>query len=313
LPLDYEAAKALLDATFPQAEVDFAAVTPPNADATFREACDAVFHSDTQAYREVLLGCVLARIQDKTINIRQPYVNQGNRAFNGRTLDEQAVNPFLQSRRVPCSRGPYLSAFRRSVQFDEQTRKGVRDKAGYDQLLVAIGRVEAATSAPSLALLLRYMLYKFVELREAAHIGITTLQRVSLEQYDALLSGLLAAPSQGRFPVLLLVATFKAISTYFGQNWTLDFQGINAADAAAGVGGDITIRSGDQILLVAEVTERIVNRDRVVATFQAKIAPQRIEEYLFFIRPEGATADARQQAHQYFAQGHEVNFLEIKT
>ncbi len=313
MPLNYDSARMLLEATVPQAEADFAIGSVPNADATFRQACEAIFGSQTQAYREVLLGCVLARIQDRSINIRQPYVNQGEYAFNGRTLDQQVVNRFLRSKRIPSSTGPYLSAFRRSVQFTEATRQGLRDKTGYDQLLVALGRLEAETADHELLTVLRFILYKFIELRDAAHIGLTTLQRVSLDQYDALITGLLATPSQGRFPVILLVATFRAIGSYFGQKWVVEMQGINEADSPSGAGGDITIKSGNQTVLVAEVTERPVDISRVVATFQTKIAPQQIDEYLFFIRPSGASPEARQQAHQYFAQGHEVNFLEIKT
>ncbi len=159
----------------------------------------------------------------------------------------------------------------------------------------------------------RFVLFKFVELREAAHIGLTNLQKISLDQYDTLITSLLGTASQGRFPVILLVATFKAINEYFGQNWSVEMQGINEADSPSGAGGDITIKSGDETVLVAEVTERPINLSRVVATFQTKISPHQIEDYLFFIKPNGASVEARQQAHQYFAQGHEVNFLEVKT
>ncbi len=64
--------------------------------------------------------------------------------------------------------------------------------------------------------------------------------------------------------------------------------------------------------MAAEVTERPVDRTRVVATFNTKIAPHGIEDYLFFVKVSGVSEDARRQAHQYFSQGHEVSFLEIK-
>ncbi len=312
MPLDHERAKTLLSGTFAQAEAHFATRDILQADPAFMTACEVVFHSSTQSYREVLLGCVLARIQDHNIDVRKPYVNQGTDAFNGRTLDERVVNPFLQSKRVPCSRSPYLATFRRSVQFVPEIRQSQRDRAGYDAFLAAISVLEAETRDQALQTMLGFMLYKFVELREASNIALSTLQRVSLDQYDALITGLLATPSQGRFPVVLLVATFRAISGYFEQGWTVDVQGINQPDGPSGAGGDITIKKDDKTLLVAEVTERPVDIARVVATFQTKIAPNQIEDYLFFIRPSGASLEARRQAHQYFAQGHEVNFLEIK-
>jgi hypothetical protein len=50
----------------------------------------------------------------------------------------------------------------------------------------------------------------------------------------------------------------------------------------------------------------------VASTFNTKIAPQGIEDYLFFVPMENLSEDARSQASQYFAQGHEVNFLDVK-
>ncbi len=61
------------------------------------------------------------------------------------------------------------------------------------------------------------------------------------------------------------------------------------------------------------MTERPVDRSRVVSTFNTKIAPAGIEDYLFFVRPSAPIDEAKQQARQYFSQGHEVNFVEIRN
>jgi hypothetical protein len=55
-----------------------------------------------------------------------------------------------------------------------------------------------------------------------------------------------------------------------------------------------------------------IDRNRVAATFNTKIAPNGIEDYLFFVRLAGVAPEAMAQARQYFTQGHEVNFLETK-
>ncbi len=312
--LDYAAARALLDSTFAEVERafadgrDFAPAVPEEVKA----ACAAVFASSTQAYRETLLGCLLARIQHRTIDLRLPYVNQGPNAFNGRTLDEQAVNPFLTDNRIPCSRGPYLSTFRRSVQFDEGTRKGLRDKTGYDAFLGILGYLEGADDDRALRDFLAHLLTQFAKLRESAEIPLSRLQRLSLTQFDQLVSRLLAVPSGGRFPVLLAVAAFTAIKAHFKlDDWEIASQGINVSDAASGVGGDITISSGGEILMAAEVTERPIDRARVVATFNAKIVQSGIRDYLFFSKGV-VEKDAELQARRYFAQGHEVNFMDLR-
>jgi len=313
MPIDYPAARQLLEEVLIGAETDLLQEEVPQASAEVREACTVIFESNTQAYRETLLGCTIARIQDKRVDIRKPYTNQGPRAFNGRTLDERVVNPFLHDKRIPSSRGPYLGVFRRSVQFNAATRGGVRDKDGYDAFLALISYLQSISNDSTLRGFLRYLIYNFLKLREAGDVPLARLQRISLEQYDTLLSGLLASASGGRSPVLLVVATFKAIKEYFELDWEISYQGINVADRASGVGGDVTIKSRGRVVMAAEITERPVDRSRVVATFNTKIAPAGIEDYLFFAKPATLAPEARKQALQYFSQGHEVNFIEIKT
>jgi hypothetical protein len=312
MPIDYEGAREILREQFREAEDRLLTGRLPVAPGSTEAPFETVFASSTQAYREALLGCCIARIQDKLLNIRLPYINQGGGAFNGRTLDERVVNPFLQANRIPGSRGPYLGVFRRSVRFDESTWAGLRDKSGYDAFLDLIAYLEDTGDNGELIAFARYLLYKFAVLREAHAIPLSRLHRISLEQYDALISGLLTVPSGGRLPVLLVVATFLSIKEFFDLDWAIDYQGINVADMAAGAGGDITISKAGQVLMSAEITERDIDPSRVAATFNTKIAPKGIEDYLFFVRLAGVDPHARELARQYFAQGHEVNFIEIK-
>ncbi|MCL4460055.1 MAG: restriction endonuclease, SacI family [Chloroflexi bacterium] len=284
-PIDYNAARNLLDREFAEVESQFLQGTSQQSKSSLMPHFDIIFRSQTQAYREVLLGCVIARLQDRAIDIHKPYVNQGPHAYNGRTLDERVVNPFLQDKRVPSSRGPFLSTFRRSVGFDSSTRDGLRDKEGFDALLSLIDYVAGENNDANLLAFLRYLLFRFLELRREVDIPPSRLQRISLEQYDDLITGLLSTLSGGRFPVILVEAAFEAIRDSFGLSWQIESQGINVADRPSGAGGDVTIKSGDTILLAAEITERPVDKSRVVATFNTKIAPQGIEDYLFFVRP----------------------------
>ena len=176
-----------------------------------------------------------------------------------------------------------MSVFRRSIQFDQSTRAGLRDQEGYDALLTLIEYLESI-SEPSQFNFLHYVLYKFAELREKGLITLYRPQLLSLNQYEVLSSGLLSTQSGGRFPVLLVVAVFKTIKNFFGlKEWNIVWQGINVTDMASGVGGDVTITRGNQTLLAVEVTERPLDRSRVVATFNTKIAPGGIEDYLFFL------------------------------
>jgi hypothetical protein len=202
IPIDYQRASVLLSDAFSSAQQDLANNAEPPVDASVAEACQGVIRSATQAYREVLLGCVLAKLLNPAVNVRKPYAGQGDDAFNGRTLDERVVNRFLKHQRIPSSAGSYLSVFRRSVQFVPDTHGGLRDKVAYDALLRVLDYVDAGNLA-DLMQLLRHLLFQFARLREEATIPLARPGRISLDQFDAVLGELLANPSGGRFPLLL--------------------------------------------------------------------------------------------------------------
>jgi hypothetical protein len=311
--LDYKKAEEILSSSFKSAEREvLTSSRGASKDSSLSNDLDAVFGSTTQAYREVLLGCLLARILEPAIDISKPYVGLGESAFNGRTLDEKVINPFLQNHSIPCSRGPYLSVFRRSVRFVPETRAGVRDKIGFDALLSSIDRIMATKDRGELDQVFHELLLRFVELREAANVPISKIRQISVEQYGILFDGLLSFPSGGLIPTLLVVTTFKTIANSFNLDWGIEWQGINVADRAAGAGGDVTLSSNGKTILAVEVTERPIDKTRVVATFNTKIAPQGIEEYLFLVSGSGPSEDAIGVARQYFAQGHEINFAHIR-
>lgn len=311
--IDYDQARKVLDEHFRQVEethlTDKYQVPPAEVEA----ACNIVFNSNTQAYREVLLGCVVAKLLDPRINIRQPYVDQSEAAFSGRTLDERVINPFLQTAQMPSSRGPYLAVFRRGVQFVPSTRVGLKDKNGYDALLQMFDYIELQSEPSAINILLDYVLHKFVALREEADIQIARLPRISLAQYGTLLAGLLGTPSGGRIPVILVVAMLKTIRTVFKLDWEIEYSGINVADAAAGATGDISVKSAGSPVMILEVTERPVEASRVQSTFRAKIATSGVVDYLFLVDLERVSTDAFDEARKYFAQGYEVNFVDVTT
>jgi hypothetical protein len=309
--LDYDAARELLKNGFDAAERAYATQKTLPVWLTLIKPTDLLFSSSTQAFREAFVGCLLARILDHRINIRLPYMNQGDDAFNGRTLDERVVNPFLRDKSVPCSTGPYLSALRRNVQFNEDTAKGIRDKQAYFALLSVLSDLETTDKEVSEEYLV-YLLYQFVALRDSAQITLSKIKRFRLDQHESLVQSLLQTPSGGLLPVLLSAAMFQTIQGCFSLPWEIEWQGINVADRASGVAGDITVKRDGQVVLAVEVTERPIRRDRVVSTFNTKIAPFGLDDYLFFFTAAPPTEDARATARQYFAQGHDINFVPIK-
>jgi hypothetical protein len=306
--IDYMEARTALESFFADAEADSRGNQVVKVARRVEAAAEILFGSSVQSCREALVGCALARILDAEIDITQPYMNLSENAFNGRTLDERVINPFLHEKEIPSSKGPYLAAFRRSVSFSPETQKGMRDKDAFGAMLAVIDELKAAGREEA-ERCLRYLLTKFVELREKSHIALARIKRLSIDQYAKLIKELLETASGGLLPVLLTVAMFTAIKEVYGLPWAIDSQGINVSDAASGAGGDVTVRTNDKILIAVEVTERIIDESRIRSTFRTKILPNKIDDYLFLFSGERPSEEARERARSYFAQGHEVNFV----
>lgn len=314
MPFDEQGLKILLNEHFDKVENSFISGESPRILPYLQEDFDIIFLSSTQAYREVLLGCLLVRITDKTKDVHLPYVRMGVSAFSGRSLDERIVNPFLREKRIPLSRGPYLSVFRRQVRFDTATREGLRDQRGFDSFLRILDFIAHEEDHERLLSLLDYLLYRFILLREAARVSLTKLDRISLSQYKRLIGGLITRPSGGVFPFILVLSMLETVTICFSIDWRVEFQEINVADRASGVGGDIVLkdRGEERDVLTIEVTERVVDAHRIIATFTEKIAPLNITDYVFAVRLNQIDERANKQAERYFPQGYEINFVDIE-
>jgi hypothetical protein len=313
MPIDYSQARTLLENEFANVEggtIAGAEAGSKNPDAQLARDLDTVFRSETLSYREALLGCIVARIQDRSIDLSKPYVNQGVGAFNGRSLDELVVNPFLSKRRIPCTRGPYLSKFRRSIRFDRSLSVGTRDVEACEAFVRCVDRLQQMKLDSEIEEALKGALARFAAARELSVVPINRIQRLNLDQYEDLVKRLLSAKSGGRFPLFIVVASLHGVAVATKAAWRMEWQEINVADSPSGAVGDVTIFDGSAVVLAAEVTEREVDAGRLVSTFNAKIGPASMPDYLFF-STKTVSDETRQQAFRYFAQGHEVNFLNV--
>jgi hypothetical protein len=308
--LDYDEARKELIVNLRKVEDNLFSNNAIGTNEVTEKDFETLFASNTQAFREVLVGCCLARILDSEVDVRLIYVNQGERSFNGRTLDEKVVNPFFKEHEIPSSKGPYLAVFRRSVDLVPDTAKGMRDKSGFFAMLRVL-EVLGRSSREEAREILRRLLAEFVRLRNRSTISLARINRLSLEQHLALVGRLLEVKSGGLIPVILSVAGLRSIDRIYGLGWEIVWQGINVADAASGAGGDITVLRDGKVLFAVEVTEREIDGARVRSTFASKIAPKALQDYLFFFTLSPPSASAAAVARAYFAQGHDINFLSV--
>jgi hypothetical protein len=104
--IDYAKLAALLEEEFEAALGLYLKGSRPVIPKEITTAVETLFLARTQSFREALVGSFLAKICDTKIDVRLPYANQGENAFQGRAVDEDVLNPFLQQRQIPCSKDP---------------------------------------------------------------------------------------------------------------------------------------------------------------------------------------------------------------
>jgi SacI restriction endonuclease len=207
-----EAAKALLADVFEQAEEDFRAGVEIALTADVAAAIERLFVSETQAYREALVGCAVARILDPEIDIRLPATDDGETAFSGRSLADHAITPFLRTRAIPISASPYLSALRGGARFVAGGEPRIqRDKPGFEALVTAVASLQNLGNSEATTFL-RFLLRRFIQLRESVKIALKKIAKPNLRQLNALIAGLLGVKSGGRFPAFLATAMFQTLS-----------------------------------------------------------------------------------------------------
>ncbi len=302
-------ALAVLDQAFALAEDDFREGIAVSVPAATIAATGRLFSSITQAYREALVGCAVARIINKDIDIRLPATDSGNNAFSGRSLGENAVAPFLRDRAIPIlASSPYLSALRGGARFMKDGEPRIQsDQGGFDALVAVVDYLRELDDGLAREYL-RYLLRRFIELRESGNIPLKKIAKPNLQQLGRLIDGMLTVKSGGRIPAMLATAMFQTIGECHALGWHVEFQGINVADKASGAVGDISIRKSGILILGVEVTERPINQTRVTSTFEDKVSPSGLADYLFIttVKPDdGALAAAR----SYTGVGHEMNFV----
>ena len=310
--MDYKAAGRLLEQEFDHAEDDFRANSPIVQPESVVADTERLFSSDTQAYREALVGCAVARVLDPEIDVTLPAMEHGGNSFSGRTLADNVITPFFRAKAVPVSKSPYLSSLRGGARFVAGGEPRIqRDKEGFAALVSVVDFLRELPADEARGYL-RFLLWRFIQLREAANISLKQFAKPNLEQLAALIDGLASVKSGGSFPAYLATAMFQTLGECHGLGWEVEFQGINVADKFTGAVGDITVRKGGQIILGIEVTERPIGKGRVTATFDEKVSPTGLADYLFVTtaRPDD---EARAAAKSYTAVGHEMNFVELRS
>lgn len=107
-------------------------------------------------------------------------------------------------------------------------------------------------------------------------------QRISMAQLETILKDFLSVSSGGLRPLAVTSALFKTIGQAFSIFTRVEAQGINEADAASGMPGDIICYDANEIRLVVEVKDIDLTLMHVQASnLKAKQSGERLGSLLF--------------------------------
>ena len=260
-----------------------------------RARVDRVCQSQAnRACVRLLLACFLAKLDRPEIDPRKPYTEIGTPdSFSGRSYDEQFINRFIQTHRLPCNSTtafltPVLRNINRALTLDVQLIGRPRHLYADMQFLlneVAEGHEVAHDVLADIVRILVQMrqdrLARLDQLQSEIRAGADSLP-LSSDAIVTLIRQHLDCKHSSRLPVLVVAAAYRAVADRLGEKF-LPLHGHNAADEQTGASGDIEImlENDDQVRTVYEMKQKVVTLDDLDRALQ-KLAGRehRIDNYI---------------------------------
>lgn len=189
------------------------------------------------------------------------------------------------------SSDPYIS---NPLRVDRLTRDSTsRPKQSWEALFDLLERLDDAP-ADELKVAFRRVLRSLARRLQEQTFTYPIPGRISPRQLEDILAGFLEEASQGLRPLAVASAMFKVLGEAFSLFTEVDAQGLNEADAASGVPGDVLCCREGALCLAVEVKGEKLTREHVTASvrkvreFEGELAN------LLFIAP-GIQADDRER------------------
>jgi len=243
----------------------------------------------------LLLACLLAKIDQPNVDLRQPYTEiAGERCFSGRTYDEQYITRFVNRHRLPCnSTTAFLTPALRNV--DQPLTTGTvivgRPRRLYQQTLQVLDDVAAdrVSAEDALVDVIRQLIVLREEKRARMEALLAGLEQssdalpLSAEQIVTLIQQHLACRNSSRLPVLVVAAAYQAASSLVGES-AKALEAHNAADQQTGALGDVEVclANEDDVLTSYEMKmKRVTNEDIDRAVTKIVNHSPRIDNYVF--------------------------------
>ncbi len=246
---------------------------------------DALANSNVVSIRYALVTQMLGKIADPARSLTALQLEAGGEgAWNARSFSTSVVVPWVDDNHqvLGTSADPYVSKPLRRVRLEHEM-DDVRAKDEWGRLVALFDRLENAP-LEDLRNAFRLILRSLVRRLAAQEISYAVPRRASMAQMETMLVKFLNEPSGGLRPLAVSAALFTTLGRAFSLFSEVKSQGINEADVATGMSGDVMCYDDNGIRLVIEVKDCDLTLSHVqAASLKAKQSGEELSNLLFAV------------------------------
>lgn len=217
---------------------------------------DALVDSKVGSIRYAVVTQILGKIADPGRSLLALQLGApGKGAWDARSFATAVIVPWERDNQqvIGKSPDPYVSNPLRRPRLDDDT--SVRDKGAWASLVAFLLELDGLP-AGDLQHAFRRVLRALERRQARQQFSCPVPSRISQARLETLVTELLEQPSGGLRPMVVATALFRTLGEGFGLFAVVRSQGVNEADAASGVPGDIVCSDRDENLrLVVEVKD----------------------------------------------------------
>ena len=281
---------------------------------------DALANSKWMSVRYALVTQLLGKIADPSRNLLMVQMGEGgDGAWDARSFSMAVIVPWVSGNQhvLGTSAEPYASKPLRRVRL-EYDMANVKGQGEWNALVALFEELEAANDG-EIREIFRRVLRSLVRRLASQTFGYAIPQRVSLGRLQTILDEFLSVSSGGLRPLATTAALMRIVGEAFSLFSKVEAQGINEADAAGGVPGDVICYCHDdstRICLVIEVKDLQLTLGHVDATsLKARQADAGLANVLFTVPGIRASerADIETRVAQEWASGMNIYTISIKA
>lgn len=245
---------------------------------------DRLVDSKVVSIRYAVVTQILGKIADSNRSLLYLQSSSGEKgAWNARSFCDAVIVPWVSENQnvIGTSKEPYANKPLRRKKLELQM-DDVRDKEKWRWLVEFFLELEVL-SPNELKKAFRRILGALARKMERQSIKYPKLSRVSLPSLLDALGEFLNSSSAGLRPLAVTAALLKVLGEGFSLFLKVESQGLNEADAASGMPGDVMCYSEDNSLVLAvEVKERSLTlADVRASTTKALQADDQLSQFLF--------------------------------